>query len=130
MTLTPVAGSYAICQLAPDAPFPEWATRGPLWSITRSATELSIVCDAASVPPGVRVQAAWRALRVQGPLALDLTGILASLASPLAAAGVPLFAVSTFDTDYLLVPTADAGRAVAALRRAGHDVDEAQYSPA
>jgi uncharacterized protein len=125
MILTPVAGSYAVCQLGPDAPLPEWATRGPLWSITRSGTELSIVCDASSVPQGVRVQAPWRALMVQGPLALELTGILASLASPLAAAGVPLFAVSTFDTDYLLVPTVDAGRAVAALRRAGHQVDEA-----
>ena len=126
MTLTPVSGSYAVCQLEPDVPLPAWATRGPLWSITRSATELSIVCDASGVPPGVRVQAPWRALMVQGPLALDLTGILASLASPLAAAGIPIFAVSTFDTDYILVPTVDAARAVAALRRAGHQVDETQ----
>lgn len=126
MTLTPVAGSYAVCQLAPEAPFPEWATRGPLWSITRSATELSIVCDASSVPPGVRAQAPWRALMVQGPLALDLMGVLASLASPLAAAGVSIFAVSTFDTDYILVPAADAGRAIGALRQAGHQVDEDQ----
>ena len=126
ITLTSVSGSYAVCRLGPDAPLPEWATRGSLWSITRSATELSIVCDASAVPPGVRAQAPWRALMIQGPLALNLTGILASLASPLAAAEIPLFAVSTFDTDYVLVPAADAQRAIAALRRVGHQVDHVQ----
>jgi uncharacterized protein len=126
MTLTPVPGSFALCQLGPDAPLPAWATRGSLWSITRTASELSIVCDASGVPAGVPVQAPWRALMVQGPLALDLTGILASLASPLAAAGIAIFAVSTVDTDYVLVPAADEGRAIAALRQAGHHVDDAQ----
>jgi uncharacterized protein len=125
MTLSPVPGSYAICQLDPNAALPSWATRGPLWSVTRSATELSVVCDASAVPPGVRAQAPWRALMVEGPLALELTGVLASLASPLAAAGIALFAVSTFDTDYVLVPGADAARAATVLRLAGHEVREA-----
>ena len=126
MTLTLVPGSFAICQLAPDAPLPAWAIRGPLWSVTRSGTELSIVCDASGVPPGVRAQMPWRALMIVGPLALDLTGVLASLASPLAAAGVSLFAVSTYDTDYVLVPAADVERAVTVLRQAGHRVGDAQ----
>jgi uncharacterized protein len=125
MTLTPIPGSFAICQLAPDTPLPAWATRGALWSVTRSPTEVSIVCDASGVPPGVRAQLTWRALMIQGPLALDLTGVLASLASPLAAAGIPLFAVSTYDTDYVLVPEADVERAVVVLRHAGHQIDEA-----
>ena len=126
MTLTPIPGSFAICQLAPGASVPAWATRAPLWSITRSATELSIVCDASDVPPGVRAQMPWRALMIAGPLALDLTGVLASVASPLATAGIPLFAVSTYDTDYVLVPAAEIGRAVSVLRQAGHQVEEAQ----
>lgn len=126
MTLTPLPGSYAICQLESGAPLPEWATRGPLWSVTRTATELSIVCDASAVPPVVRAHGPWRALMVRGPLALDLTGVLAGLASPLAAAGISLFAVSTYDTDYLLVREADVERAVAALQRAGHRVDDVQ----
>jgi hypothetical protein len=126
MTLTPIPGSYAVCQLAPDAPLPAWATRGALWSVTRSGAELSIVCDASGVPPGVRARAPWRALMIQGPLALDLTGVLASVASPLAAAGVSLFAVSTYDTDYVLVPAADVELAVVVLQQAGHQIDEPQ----
>jgi hypothetical protein len=105
---------------------PAWATRGALWSVTRSGAELSIVCDASGVPPGVRARAPWRALMIQGPLALDLTGVLASVASPLAAAGVSLFAVSTYDTDYVLVPAADVERAVVVLQQAGHQIDEPQ----
>lgn len=126
LTLTPMAGSYAICRLDAAVPLPAWATRGPLWSVTRTATELSIVCEASQVPPGVVAHGPWRALMVGGPLALDLTGVLASLTSPLAGAGIALFAVSTYDTDYLLVREADVERAVAALRGAGHRVDDAQ----
>jgi hypothetical protein len=126
MMLTLLPGSYAVCQLEPGAPLPEWATRGGLWSVTRSRTELSIVCAASGVPPAVRADGPWRALRVRGPLALDLTGVLAGLASPLAAAGISLFALSTYETDYLLVHEADIEHAVAALRRAGHQVDDDQ----
>jgi hypothetical protein len=126
MTLTTLPGSYAVCQLQPDAPLPDWATRGPLWSVTRAGTELSIVCEASAVPPAVRAHGPWRALMVRGPMALDLVGVLASLTSPIADAGISLFAVSTYDTDYLLVHEADLDGAVAALERAGHHVDVAQ----
>ena len=73
-----------------------------------------------AVPAGVRAQCGWRCLRVRGPLAFELTGVLASLAAPLAAAGVPIFALSTFDTDYLLVPGERLDEALAALGAAGH----------
>lgn len=72
------------------------------------------------MPEGVRKQGGWRCLEVGGPLPFELTGVLASLASPLAAAGVPIFAVSTFDTDYLLVPGEKLEAALAALGAAGH----------
>ena len=79
-----------------------------------------MVCPERRVPEGVRRQGGWRCLAVRGPLPFELTGVLASLASPLAAAAVPIFAVSTFDTDYLLIPGDDLEAAVAALDAAGH----------
>ncbi len=88
--------------------------------LSRTAGELSIVCPAALVPPGVRAEAPWQAIAVRGPLDFALTGVLASLAVPLADAGISLFAVSTFDTDYLLVRSTDASRARALLIAAGH----------
>ena len=112
-------GRYAVCRLAPDAPAPEWAA-GDLCSLTRTATELSVVCLERVVPTEVRHEPGWRALAVRGPLAFELTGVLASLASPLAKAGVSIFALSTFDTDYLLVAEEQLGTALATLDTSGH----------
>jgi hypothetical protein len=112
----------AVCRLAPDAPLPEWARAAEFWSITRTAEELSIVCPDSNVPDSVNGQRGWRALKVQGPLDFSLTGILASLASPLAEAGISVFAVSTFDTDYLLVRDSSLSAAIDVLRGAGHQI--------
>jgi hypothetical protein len=105
--------------LQPDAPPPSWAV-GELCSVTRAPNELSVVCPEQAVPAGARYQGGWRCLAVRGPLAFELTGVLAALASPLADAGVPIFALSTFDTDYLLVPGDDLETALSALAAAGH----------
>ncbi len=112
---------YAICRLPPDAPVPTWAT-GDFVNITRTAEELSIVCSAEGVPPSVRWEAAFRCLRIAGTLEFAVVGVLASLVVPLANASIPVFAVSTFDTDYMLVKEADLDAAVGALRAAGHHV--------
>ena len=104
--------------MAGSAP-PEWAG-GELCSITSTPDELSVVCPEAAVPEGVRRQGGWRCLRVRGPLAFEETGVLAALAAPLARAAVPLFALSTFDTDYLLVPGDELEKALNALGAAGH----------
>jgi hypothetical protein len=114
-------GRFAVCRLEPDAAVPDWAS-GELCSLTRTAAELSVVCPEGAVPRQVRHQGGWRCLEVRGPLAFELTGVLASLASPLAAAGVPLFALSTFDTDYLLVPGDRLEEALRALTAAGHSL--------
>jgi hypothetical protein len=114
-----LAGTLAVCRLDPGAPLPAWAA-GSFVSLTRTDTELSIVCSAESVPAGVQAEGGWRALRVRGPLGFGLTGVLASLASPLASSGVSIFVVSTYDTDYLLVQDRDLDRARHALVRAGH----------
>ena len=123
LTLDVLPEMLAICRLPPDAPLPDWAVGGGLVSITRTAAELSIVCRAERVPPGVTVVGGWRCLRVAGPLDFALTGVLAALAEPLAQAGISLFAVSTYDTDYLLVPERHLNAAVAALEGAGMRVN-------
>ncbi len=118
------APRLAVCRLATGSAVPGWVdlTAGPLVSITRTADELSLVLPEADVPPGVRAETGWRALSVRGPLPFHLTGILVSLATPLAAAGVPIFAVSTHDTDWLLVAQDRLAEACAALEAAGHRV--------
>ena len=120
LVLSVLPGRYAICRLEAADPVPPWAMQGTFFSVTRTSMELSIVCDMAAVPPGVRAEPDWRILAVQGPLDFGLTGIIAELAGHLAAAAISVFVVATYDTDYLLVRDAALSRAVAALRDAGH----------
>lgn len=115
---------YAICRLGPDVAVPVWATNAAFFSITRTSDELSLVLPEAHVPDEVQAERGWRCLRVQGPLDFSETGILAALAAPLAAASVSIFALSTFDTDYLLVPEMQFHPAQHALRAAGHVVED------
>lgn len=115
--------AFAVVRLDTDAALPGWATDGKWWSVTRTAEELSIVCAASALPDGPdRVEGGWRLLGVEGVLDFSLIGILAELAGVLAEAEVSVFVVSTFDTDYLLVPGERLDHAVAALRAAGHRV--------
>jgi hypothetical protein len=82
---------------------PEWATTGEFFSVVKTAEELSVICAVERVPCETEAVSGWRAIKVVGPLDLTLVGIFAALSGPLAKAGVSIFAVSTFDTDYLLV---------------------------
>jgi hypothetical protein len=123
LKLIPLAGTFAVCRLDPASPLPPWAWSGGVWSVTRTADELSVVCAADAVPPGVACEPDWRGWRVAGTFDLTgATGVFASLVGPLAEAKVSVFAVSTFDTDYLWVKAATFARAADALRHAGHDV--------
>ena len=116
-------GRLAVCRLGPRQPMPGWAdSAGPLCSVTRTGEELSVVCTEGSVPIGTRCEKGWRALKVQGPLDFGLTGILDALTDPLAQAGISIFAVSTFDTDYVLLREASLEAAQLALRAAGHSI--------
>jgi hypothetical protein len=114
---------YAIFRLDPDASVPDWVYDSPFWSVTRSDSELSIVCAEEDLPDETRAERGWSALELVGPLDFTLTGVVASLVSPLAEDGVPIFILSTFETDYLLVRENDLTRAVESLRTAGHTVD-------
>ena len=117
-----VPGAFAIARLDSGAQVPDWAWRGGLASVTRTVDELSIVCEESSIPDDVRAERGFRCLRVHGPLDFSETGVLASIAGPLARASVSIFAVSTYDTDYLLLREADLDCALTALSRAGHIV--------
>jgi len=114
---------YAVVRLEPDALLPGWARSGPFWSVTRSESELSVVCRQDDVPADASAERGWCAFEVAGPLDFSLTGVLSSLVGPLADEGVPLFVVSTFETDYLLVREHDLHRSVETLTSAGHSVD-------
>jgi GNAT superfamily N-acetyltransferase len=122
LTLVSLDGEYAVCRLDVDVALPTWVAGAPFLSITRTADELSVVCREMAVPEGVRCERGWRCLRIAGTLDFSLVGVLASLLTPLATAGVGVFVLSTFDTDYLLVKQTDFPRADEALRKAGHAV--------
>jgi hypothetical protein len=113
----------AVCRLDAGSDVPPWVDRSrEFTSITRTTDELSIICAHDDVPDGVRMEGPWRAFRVQGPIVMTLIGVVAALANPLADAGISIFAVSTFDTDYILVHEPDFDGAVDALTQAGHVV--------
>ena len=126
LTLSVLEGRFAVCRLEPTEGLPEWAARGEIFSMTRALGELSIVCAEQNVPPGVVHETGWACLGVHGPLDFALCGVLASLATPLADAGVPLFALSTHDTDYVLVKHDDLERALDALTGHGHAIIESE----
>jgi len=111
-----------VWRLPPEEPIPR-AGQGRFWSVTRTTDELSVVSSAELAPPGVPQESGWRCLGVKGPLDFGMTGVLASLAAPLAEAGISIFVLSTFDTDYLLVKSRQLDMAKVVLQQAGHDVD-------
>lgn len=120
LALRPLPGEYAVCRLDPAADVPAWALGGAFFSVSRSADELSVLCESARVPDGVRAEHGWRGLSLVGPFDFALTGILAAVLNPLAAAGVGIFALSTFDTDHVFVKAPQLDAALDALRAAGH----------
>lgn len=113
----------AICRLDPTSAVPAWAAMGPFTSVTRTPDELSIVTDARAVPEVIQADTGWRAIQLMGPFDFNLVGIMLAVLAPLAEAGVSILAVSTFDTDYVLVKAAQVDAAIAVLTRAGHAVE-------
>jgi len=109
---------FAVCRFAADDPLPAWVFHegATTWSLTRTPRELSLVCPEADLPPSVeRAERGWRAFELAGPIPFGEAGVIAGITAPLAAAGVPVFVLSTFDTDLLLVREPDLARARAAL---------------
>ncbi len=113
-------GDYAVARLESDGPIPSWANGAGFVSISRTADELSVVCLAERVPATVRHEAGWTGFKFMGPFAFDETGIALAVIRPLSEAGIGIFLVSTFDTDYLLIKSENTVRARDLLAGAGH----------
>lgn len=113
---------YCIAKLPPDAPLPGNGAGKQFFSATRTADELSIVCLETEAPTGAAIERSWRCIKVKGPLEFSLKGVLVSLLLPLAEANIAVFAISTYETDYLLVKQQDVNNAVKALELAGHRI--------
>ncbi|MFI7676665.1 ACT domain-containing protein [Actinophytocola sp. NPDC049390] len=122
LTVDIAPGDYTVCRLPAGSAPPRIEASG-LVSVTSTPTEVSVVCPTEAAPDSEHSHPGWRLLTVRGPLEFDLTGVMAALAGELAAAGVSLFAVSTYDTDHVLVKATDLARAVKALSEAGHEVN-------
>jgi hypothetical protein len=122
LTLSVLNDVFAVCRLDAQSPIPAWAMRGEFFSATRAQDGISIVCLQGDVPEGIRCERGWRCLKVEGPLDFSLVGILNSITAPLACAEVSIFAISTFDTDYILVRERDLERATSSLIEAGHHI--------
>lgn len=121
-------GLYAVVRLAPDAEIPAGTLGPPFSSVTRTPTELSVVCPEEAVPEGARIERGWALIGLLGPFPFEMVGVLSSVLAPLAAAGVSIFALSTFDTDHVLVKRERLETAIAALVAAGHElVDPATH---
>ena len=125
LTLTFLPDQFSICRMDPNAGVPAWVFQGTFYSITKAPDEqLSIVCSSQYVPADVKAERDWRILRFEGPLDIELTGVIASVADPLASAGVPIFPLATYATDYVLIKEAHVLTATHALTAFGHAVRE------
>jgi hypothetical protein len=116
----------AICRSDTDEPLPRWAKAPPgeFFSVTRTRDELSVIIANSRAPREAKCERDWRLLMVKGPLDFNQVGIIAGLSGTLANAGVSIFALSTYDTDYIMVKQPDLERALAALRQAGYPVSQ------
>ena len=121
-TLIVLPDTFAVCRLSPAASIPAWAMEGEFFSITRTSQELSIVCRQAAVPEGIQCERDWRCLQLAGQIPFSVVGVVAGLTVPLAEAGIGVFVLSTYDTDYLLAKQKDWTAALDVLRRQGYTV--------
>jgi uncharacterized protein len=124
LNLSLLEGRFVVVQLEPKSPVPAWALEEEFFTVTRTSEELSIVCLESNVPTNsnVRLERDWACLKLQGPFEFSLTGILLSVLEPLAQVNVGIFALSTFNTDYVLVKSEHLEKAILALEGAGHSV--------
>lgn len=122
LTMKLVEGTYGVSRLEQGSAIPAWASQGGFFSIVKTEDELSIVCDVAVIPAGVTCEQPWKILKVQGPLDFALVGILSKISQVLADIAVSIFAISTYDTDYILMKEQDLQKAVTALESANYEI--------
>ena len=124
LTMKLLKEKYGVCRLDKTELIPEWAQNSGFFSITRTSDELSIVCSQDDIPNDINCEKDWRILKIEGPLDFSLIGILASISTILAQKGISIFAISTYDTDYILVKNNDIDNAISALIKERYDVIE------
>lgn len=107
---------YGVCKLSPNDSIPKWATASTFYSITKTSEELSIVCLQENIPSSIQCEKDWRILKIKGPLDFSLIGILSSLSNLMALNQISIFALSTYDTDYILIKQKDIDNAIQMLR--------------
>ncbi len=122
LELSILEGTYGVCRLERSSQIPDWALQGSFTTITKTLHELSVVCSQELIPEKIRSEKGWKVLMVKGPLEFSLTGVLANLSSSLADAGISIFAISTYDTDYLLVKSGDLRKSISVLIDTGHKI--------
>jgi len=122
LTIRLLPQQFAVCRLPARSSLPQWATRGAVFSVTRTEDELSIVCESKYVPGSVKSEKGWRSFKLEGPFPFAMTGVLASVLGPLAKARISIFAISTYDTDYVMVKEKAVAKATKALRAVGHNI--------
>jgi hypothetical protein len=122
LTMKILNEKYGVCRLHKTELISEWAQNGDFFSITRTSDELSIVCSQNNIPNEVKCEKDWRILKIEGPLDFSLIGILASISTILAQKGVSIFAISTYDTDYILVKNKDMDNAKESLIKEKYEV--------
>lgn len=122
LTMKLLKEKYGVCRLDKAETIPLWAQNSSFFSITKTSDELSIVCAESDIPSDIQCEKDWRILKVEGPLDFSLIGILSSISTILAQKGISIFAVSTYDTDYILVKNKDIDNAVGSLVEERYEV--------
>jgi uncharacterized protein len=117
-----VPGSFAVCRLGAGSPVPAWGLQGTFFSVAGTTDEVSVVCLATQVPKEIRHEADWACLKLLGPFPFAETGVLSSFIQPLSDRAIPIFAISTFDTDYVLVKESWVEEAIRVLQEAGYQL--------
>lgn len=125
LKLTVLNSLYGVCRLDPQTEVPSWSMQGDFYTISRTHDELSVVCQSEWIPSTIKAERDWRIFKIEGPFTFTQIGILNAVTSVLAESGISLFAISTFDTDYILVKGKDLEDAIRALRQAKHSIDDA-----
>lgn len=122
LTLKLLKECYGVCRLDNAEIIPKWVKESTFFSITKTSDELSIVCAEEYIPSEIKCEKDWRILKIQGPLDFSLIGILSSISTILAQNGISIFAISTYDTDYILVKSKDIDNAIEALTNERYEV--------
>jgi hypothetical protein len=120
LQLSLLKDKYGICTLPNTAPIPDWALTQSLASITRTEKELTIVCRLEILPSQYQSDLNWRCFKIDGSFDLNQIGVISSISSPLADAGISIYVISTYDTDYFLIQEQNLEKTISVLSNSGH----------